>query len=264
MNDNISDKEIIYSGLMDWDEAIGGFVPGQLIIIAGRPAMGKTAFAVTLFEKLAIIRDVPVAFFSLEMSTPQIILKLLTNVFNCTPDYFREGQQCEVDEHAILAHRVLKDTPLYIDDTPALSLDSLESKITELKSEGIKVVIVDYMQLLDDFLKDVEVALATLKRIAEEHKITLIALSQVRRDDTQILPDGALDVASSFRHFDESYVRYADTVSVIHRPAYYSHEIWSSRYSNVAEIHFIKNNHCDVECIKLKFDGASSKFSNMN
>lgn len=226
--------------------------------------MGKTAFAITLLKKLAIIRNIPVAFFSLEMTSHQIVLRLLANVFNCSPNYWREGPQCEIDDRAIMAERVIKDTPLYLDDTLKLSLKALDAKISELKSEGIKVVIIDYMQLLDDLQKDAELALSTLKRIAEEHKISLIALSQVSRSDMEILPDGTLDVESSCHIFGERYSKYADIVSIIHRPAYYSREMWSCQYGDIAEIHFVKNNHCDTKYIKLKFASASAKISNIN
>lgn len=263
MNNIISGNTPIYSGLKDWDEAIGGFVPGQLIIVVGSPVVSKTAFAVTLLKKLAIIRNIPVAFFSLEMTSPQIVLRLLANVFNCSPNYLREGPQCEIDDRAIMAERVLKDAPLYLDDTPRLSLNALDTKIAELKSEGIKVVIIDYMQLLAGFQKDVELALSTLKRIAKKYKISLIALSQVSRSEIEVSPDGTLDVESSRHIFGEKYGKYADIVSVIHRPAYYS-KMWSSQYGDIAEIHFIKNNHCDTKCIKMKFDGASAKFTNIN
>lgn len=264
MNNATSRNTPIYSGLKDWDEAIDGFVPGQLIIVAGRPAMGKTAFAITLLKKLAIIRNIPVAFFSLEMTSPQIVMRLLANIFNCSPHYLREGPQCEIDDCTIMAERVFKDTPLYLDDTLKLSLKTIDAKIAELKSEGIKVVIIDHIQLIGGFNKDVEIALATLKQIAEKHKISLIALSQVSRSDMEILPDGTLDVESSRHIFGEKYSKYSDIISVIHRPAYYSEEIWSSQYRHIAKIHFVTNNHSDTKCIKLKFDDASAKFSNIN
>lgn len=264
MNDTTIENIPIYSGLNAWDEAIGGFVPGQLIIVASRPAMGKTAFSITLSNKLAVIRNIPVAFFSLEMTSPQIVLRLLANVFNCSPNNLREASQCEIDDYAIMGERVLKDTPLYLDDTPMLSLKALDTKISELKSEGIKVVIIDYMQLIDGFNKDVDVALATLKQIAEKHKISLIALSQVSKSDMEILPDGTLNVESSIHIFGEKYGKYADIISVIHRPEYYRRDMYSEQNQHIAEIHFVKNGHCAAKCIKMNFNGASAKLSNIN
>lgn len=257
-------KETIYSGLKNWDETIGGFVSGQLIIVASCPAMGKSALAITLTKKLAIIQNIPVAYFSLEMAKPQIVKKLIKNIFNCSADFLCEPPQDELDDCAILAQRVFKDTHLYLDDTLGLSLKDLDTKIAEQKAKGLKVVIVDYIQLIDGFDKDVEFVLATLKRIAEEHEISIIALSRMSRSNKGILPDGTLDVDACRQILDESYIKYADIVSVIHRPAYYSKEIWSSQCRHITEIYFVKNNHSDTKCIKLKFDGASAKFSSTN
>lgn len=261
MNNTTSDNTPIYSGLNAWDEETGGFVPGQLIIVAGRPAMGKTAFAITLLNKLAVIRNIPVAFFSLELTSLQIVRRLWANVFSGSSDNLREEPQDKIDDYVILGERVLKDTPLYLKDTPMLSLEALEAEIVKLKSEGIKVVIIDYLQLIEDFFKDGEVTLATLKQIAEKHKISLIVLSQVNKSDMAILPDGTLDVESSIHIFCKKYGKYTDIISVIHRPEYYRGDMQSNPNQHIAEIYFVKNSHCTAKCIKMNFNSASSKFT---
>lgn len=257
-------NEPISSGLKDWDDAIGGFVPGQFVIIGGRPAMGKSAFTITLAKKLAIVQNIPLAYFSLEMVSCQIIRRLIVNIFNCvTSALIGFNSFDKADDIEVLAPKVLEGAPLYLDDDPRLSLQKLENKIVKLRENGIRIVIIDYMQLLDGFMEDIELSLSQLKKLAEENEVTIIALSQISKSDMKIMPDGVLDSKASKQIFGDSYTKYADIVSVIHRPEYYQKSVTPYRNINIAEIHFIKNVHCDIKLIKLNFESKFSKFSNL-
>ena len=169
-----------------------------------------------------------------------------------------------MDEHLTLGYKVLKDTPLYIDDTFNLSLEELDKKIAELKAKGIKIVIMDYIQLIAGFEKDVELTLMTLKQIAENHEITIMALLQMHKSDMKIESDGSLDLNTTAQTLEEAYIKYADIVSVIHRPEFYLKSETSFLNKNIAEIHFIKNFHCDKKYIALDFRAGSGNFSNFN
>lgn len=257
-------KEPILSGLKDWDDAIGGFVPGQFVIICARPAMGKSAFSITLAKKIAIVRNIPLAYFSMEMVNHQIIRKLIANIFNCrTPALIGSNSFDEADDIDALAPKVLAGVPLYLDDEARLSLQKLENKIVELRHNGVRIVIIDYMQLLDGFEEDKELSLIKLKKIAEDYEIAIVALSQINRSDMIIMPDGSLDAGVSKQILDDPYTKYADIVSVIHRPEFYQKSETPYWNKNIAEIHFIKNVHCDTKLIKLNFDAKFAKFSNL-
>lgn len=262
----MNNQDTIFTGFKDWDEAIGGFALGKFIIIAARPAMGKTAFLLSLIKKIAVMRNIPTAFFTLEMSNKQIIQRLISNTFNSDISGFvmslPDDEQADMGD---LAHRLLKDTPLDLDETPSLTLEDIQNKITDLKSKGVKVVFIDYIQLINGFTKDIEQHLASLRQLAEDNHITLIATSQMSKSDNIILTDGSLDTEEADKVIDNAYKKHADIVVVIHRPEYFIiPKIGTENtHENIAEIHFIKNACSGVKMIQMKFFGNMAKFTNI-
>lgn len=262
----MNNKDTILSSFNDWDNAIGGFAPGQFIILAARPAMGKTAFLLSLIKKITVMQNIPTALFTLEMSNVQMVRKLLANVFNSDINGFvMTLPKDEQEDMEIVVQRVLKDTPLNLDEIPSLTFEDIQNKITDLKNKGVKIAFIDYIQLINGFSKDIDLTVASLKRLAEENQITLIATSQMRKCDNIILSDGSLNSEEADKVIDDAYKKYADIVAVIHRPEYYIIPEWGTEnnHKNIAEIYFIKNTASDVKMIQMKFYCNMAKFTNL-
>lgn len=190
----------------------------------------------------------------------------MTNVFNSDIEGFvRSLPEDEQKDMQFVAQRVLKGTPLNLDQTPSLTLEDIQNKITDLKTKGVKIVFIDYVQLINGFAKDIEQALASLKQLAEENHITLIAISQMSKSENMIFTDGSLNFEEADRIIGDEYKKHTDIVAVIHRPEYYIIPEWGTEnaHKNVAEIHFIKNACSEVKLIQMKFYGNMAKFTNI-
>ena len=166
-----------------------GFQPSDLIIIAGRPSMGKTAFCLDVAEYAAIENKIPVAIFSLEMSKEQLVLRMLCSQANVEGTRLRTGYLTESDWPKLtIAAGNLSEAPIYIDDTAALSALELRAKARRLKSEyGLGMVIVDYLQLMkgrsrvESRQQEISEISRSLKALAKELNIPVIAVSQLSR-----------------------------------------------------------------------------------
>lgn len=185
-------KELITgvpSGFKELDRMTAGFQPSDLIIVAGRPSMGKTAFCLNIAQYAAIEKGTPVAIFSLEMSKEQLVIRMLCSEARVEGTRLRTGFLSESDwPRLTLAAGNLSDAPIYIDDTPALSILELRAKSRRLKSEhGLNMIIIDYLQLMKGRTKaesrqqEISEISRSLKALAKELNVPVIAVSQLSR-----------------------------------------------------------------------------------
>lgn len=177
------------SGFKELDQKTAGFQPSDLIIVAGRPSMGKTAFCLNLAQYAAIEKRIPVAIFSLEMSKEQLVLRMLCSEAMVEGTRLRTGFLHESDWPKLtLAAGNLSDAPIFIDDTPALSILELRAKARRLNSEhGLGMIIIDYLQLMrgrskaESRQQEISEISRSLKALAKELNIPVIAVSQLSR-----------------------------------------------------------------------------------
>lgn len=176
------------SGFFDLDDALAGMQPSNLLILAARPGMGKTALALNIAQYVAVEKQLPVGFFSLEMSQEELVDRLLVSQADIDAWKLKTGRLGE-DEFTQLsdAMGVLADAPLYIDDTPGLSVLEMRTKARRLMAEkGLKLLVVDYLQLirgrgLENRVTEVAEISQGLKNLARELKIPILSLSQLSR-----------------------------------------------------------------------------------
>lgn len=217
------------SGYTGIDRVTYGWQASDLIIIAARPAMGKTAFVLTMARNMAVEHKVPVAVFSLEMSSVQLVKRLMVSETGLSAEKIRGGKKLEPYEWEQLNNRLnlLSQAPLYIDDTPSLSIYEFRSKARRLVATGgVKLIVIDYLQLMTGppelrGMREQEVSAISrsLKAIAKELNIPIIALSQLSRNvETR---GGAKRPQLSDLRESGAIEQDADIVMFIHRPDYY-------------------------------------------
>jgi replicative DNA helicase len=217
------------SGYTGIDRVTYGWQPSDLIIIAARPAMGKTAFVLTMARNMSVEHKVPVAVFSLEMSSVQLVKRLMVSETGLSAEKIRGGKKLEEYEWTQLNDRInlLSQAPLYIDDTPSLSVYEFRSKARRLvSSAGVKLIVIDYLQLMTGppelkGLREQEVSSISrsLKAIAKELNVPIIALSQLSRAvETR---GGSKRPQLSDLRESGAIEQDADIVMFIHRPDYY-------------------------------------------
>ena len=217
------------SGIIDLDKLTAGFQKGDLIIIAGRPSMGKTALALTVARNAAIESKSPTAIFSLEMSSDQLGQRLLTSEARVDNSHVRRGSLPSGKWKNInIASGKLAQAPLYIDDTPALSILDLRSRARRLKRErNIELIIVDYLQLMqgpknsENRQNEISQITQSLKALAKELNIPVIALSQLSRAVEQRTKKEPL--LSDLRE-SGAIEQDADVVVFLYRPSVYEKE----------------------------------------
>lgn len=266
-------EEAIQSGFTELDKITCGWKNGELIIIGGRPAMGKTAFGLSLVRNIAIHNRVPVAFFSLEMATIQFMNRFLQNVSGVETTQSRTYNQ---KEQALLdnALRTIKSAPFFMDDTPSLSIHELRTKAFRLiREHQIKLIMVDYLQLMNasgmpfsNREEEVSAITRSLKTLAMELNIPIIAFSQlnrgvVNREGLEGKRPQLSDIRES-RSIEED----ADMICFIHRPEYY--KIYQDEKGNdlhgMAEIIVAKNRNGKIGDTLLKFSGQFTRFENVS
>lgn len=264
----------VSSGFRKLDDLTSGWQPSDLVIIAARPAMGKTAFTLSLARTAAVKNNVPVAFFSLEMSAAQIAHRLLSAETELELTKLRTGK-LEPYQFEQLSHKssALATAPLYINDTPALSLYDLRAKCRRLKAEkGIQLVIIDYLQLMSAGAtnkagnREQEIASISrgLKELAKELNVAVIALSQLSR---------AVETRGSDKRPQLSDLREsgsieqdADMVMFLYRPEYYGFETDDDGNSTkgTAEVIIGKQRNGPTDTVKLAFIGQYAKFQDLD
>ena len=217
------------SGFPSIDKVTMGWQPSDLIILAARPSVGKTAFALNIARNAAVDHNMPVAIFSLEMPAIQLAKRLMTSESGLPADKIKGGTKLDAHEWEQLEYRLkaLSKAPLYVDDTPGLPIMEFRTKVKRLvKSKGVRLVIVDYLQLMQGpaelrGMREQEVAAIsrTLKMTAKELNVPIIALSQLSRDAVKRAGSNGKPMLSDLRE-SGSIEQDADMVIFVHRPDY--------------------------------------------
>lgn len=275
----ISNKEGLSgvpSGFDKLDKLTSGWQPSDLVIIAARPGMGKTALTLSMARNIAVGQNIPVAFFSLEMSSVQLITRLISSETGLSSEKLRTGN-LETHEWEQLNVKVkdLEKAPLFIDDTPSLSIFDLRAKARRLSSQhGIKLIVIDYLQLMTagssvkggNREQEISTISRNLKALAKELNIPVIALSQLSRA-VETRGGSKRPLLSDLRE-SGAIEQDADIVSFIYRPEYYKIDEWDDeeRSPTAGQGEFIvaKHRNGGLENIRLKFIGHLGKFDNLD
>lgn len=264
------------TGFTDLDRLTSGWQKNDLIILAARPGMGKTAFVVSAMRNAAVDFKKPVAIFSLEMSSIQLVNRLLSAEAELDSEKIKKGN-LEEYEWAQLHHKISKLTnaPIFIDDTPALSIRELRTKCRRLKAKNdIQMVIIDYLQLMSGEgnskgvtgNREQEIASISraLKNLAKELKIPVIALSQLSRS----VETRGGDKRPQLSDLRESGAieQDADMVIFLYRPEYYKIDVDESGNSvkGVGEVIIAKHRNGSLDTVQLKFIGKYTKFADLD
>lgn len=264
----------IPSGFTALDKITSGWQKSDLIIIAARPAMGKTAFVLSMAKNIAVHFRRPVAMFSLEMSNVQLVNRLIMNVCEIEGDKIKNGKMSNA-EWAQMEHKVndLLGAPIYVDDTPALSVFELRSKARKLVREHhVELIIIDYLQLMNangmsfgSREQEVSIISRNLKALAKELDIPIIALSQLNRGvEARNGIEGKKPQLSDLRE-SGAIEQDADMVCFIHRPEYYhlySDEKSGKDLRGLGQIIVAKHRNGATDDIWLRFRSKFAKFQN--
>ncbi len=266
----------IASGFGEIDRLTSGWQSSDLIIVAARPGMGKTAFTLSMARNISVENNMPVAFFSLEMSAIQLITRLISSETGLNSEKLRTGK-LEKFEWELLNVKVtnLENAPLYIDDTPSLSIFELRAKARRLSSQfGIKLIVVDYLQLMTlgssqksgNREQEISTISRNLKALAKELDIPIIALSQLSRA-VELRGGTKRPILSDLRE-SGAIEQDADIVSFLYRPEYYKIDEWDDeeRSPALGQAEFIvaKHRNGGLSSIKLKFINSLGKFENLS
>lgn len=256
------------SGYTDLDRITQGWQKSDLIILAARPSMGKTAFALNLARNAAVVHHKPVAFFSLEMSSIQLVTRLISTETSLQAETLRKGDLKDY-EWAQLNAKIssLVDAKIFIDDTPQLSVFELRAKCRRLKQQyDIQMVYIDYLQLMtagSDHKGNREQEISnisrSLKSLAKELDIPVLALSQLSRN-VESRPGSKKPILSDLRE-SGAIEQDADMVIFIYRPEYYGlTEENGSSTKGVAVINIAKHRNGKLGDVNLKFVGQFARF----
>lgn len=257
------------SGFTSLDRVTLGWQPSDLVIVAARPSMGKTAFVLSMTRAMAVEFNQGVAFFSLEMSSVQLVKRLMVSETGLSSDKIRTGRlepyewtQLEIKLQALSA------APIFIDDTPALSIYEFRSKCRRLvASHNVKIIIIDYLQLMTGppelrSMREQEVSAISrsLKAIAKELNVPIIALSQLNRS-VETRAGNKRPQLSDLRE-SGAIEQDADIVSFIHRPEYYGmlEDEQGNSLAGVAEIILAKHRNGAVCDVRLRFRNEEARF----
>lgn len=258
------ERKGVDTGFIELDEKLAGLRPGSLTIIAARPGMGKTALALNMAHHVAVVSNKPTAFFSLEMTTGELVMRLLSSQANVSGHSLRLGNVMDVEWASLFdAMKKMAKCPMYIEDTPAISVGDLRDRARRIQREhGLECIFVDYLQLMSSNSKrintreqEVSDISRKLKGLAKELGVPVICLSQLNRgvesrtDKRPVLSDlresGAIE-------------QDADNILFIHREDYYNHE----RHTNEAEIIIAKQRAGATGRVEVMWDGATTTFRN--
>ncbi|NAS32677.1 replicative DNA helicase [Flavobacteriaceae bacterium R38] len=266
----------ITSGFDKLDKLTSGWQPSDLVIVAARPGMGKTAFTLSMARNMAVNSNTPVAFFSLEMSSVQLITRLISSETGLSSEKLRTGKLEKHEwEQLNVKVKALEKAPLFIDDTPSLSIFDLRAKARRLSSQhGIKLIVIDYLQLMTaggsqkggNREQEISTISRNLKALAKELNVPVIALSQLSRA-VETRGGSKRPLLSDLRE-SGAIEQDADIVSFIYRPEYYKIEEWDdeerSPTQGQAEFIVAKHRNGGLDNIRLKFIGQLGKFDNLD
>ncbi|MGL5711858.1 MAG: replicative DNA helicase [Paraclostridium sp.] len=254
----------VTTGFEDLNKKINGLQRTDLILIAARPAMGKTAFSLNLVQNAALKGSASVAVFSLEMSKEQLVQRMLSSQSNVELKKIKTGSLDENDWPRIIdAMSVLSNVNIYIDDTPGIKISELRSKCRKLKIEkGLDFILIDYLQLMEgegnneSRQQEISKISRSLKIIAKELNCPVVALSQLSR-----APEQRSDHRPMLSDLRESGAieQDADIVMFLYRDEYYHPD---SERKNIGEVIIAKNRHGETGSVELVWLGEIQKFAN--
>ena len=255
------------SGFADLDSLTSGFQPSELVVVAARPSMGKTAFCLNVASNAAL-EGQGIAIFSLEMSKESLVHRMLTAMARVDSQRVRQGTLRDFDFTQLArAAGILQSCPIWIDDTPALTLLEMRSKARRLKAENdIRMVVVDYLQLMrspehaENRVQEISDISRSLKALARELEIPVVALSQLSRASEQ--RGGERKPILSDLRDSGAIEQDADLVIFIHRAEYYDREDETKR--GLAEIMLSKNRNGPTGDIQLRFSREYTRFDNFS
>jgi len=262
------------SGFSNLDRITSGWQKSDLIIVAGRPGMGKTAFALTMARNIAVDHNTPIGFFSLEMSAEQLVNRLIASEAELGASKLRKGDLADhemVQLHEKIKH--LSEAPIYIDDTPGLTVFELRAKARRLvKNNGVGIIMIDYLQLMHaggnsgNREQEISTISRSLKGIAKELKIPVIALSQVNRGVESRTGVGSKRPMLSDLRESGAIEQDADIVTFIYRPEYYKIYEWDNGDDSrgQGEVIIAKHRNGSLANVRLKFTGEFAKFSDLD
>jgi replicative DNA helicase len=262
------------TGFTAMDRVTGGWQKSDLIIVAARPAMGKTAYTLTLARNAAVDFNMPVAVFSLEMSSLQLVNRLIASEAELDQTKLRKGQLQDY-EFVQLNEKIKKlaKAPLFIDDTPGLSIFELRAKARRLKEQNnIELIVIDYLQLMTagaenrgNREQEISLISRSLKGLAKELNVPIIALSQLSRA-VETRAQGSKKPQLSDLRESGAIEQDADMVQFIYRPEYYgiTEDEKGVSTRGVAEIIIAKHRNGSLEEVPLKFIGQFAKFVDMD
>jgi len=256
----------IPTGFFDFDAITAGLQESDLIVIAGRPSMGKSALAACIAEHVGVIAKIPLVFFSLEMSKAQLVHRMLCSHAKVNAQRVRSGFLSQSDwPHLTNAAGKLSEAPIFIDDTPALSLLELRAKARRFKSQhGIRLIIVDYLQLMrgpqrsENRQQEISEISRSLKALARELNVSLIAISQLSRAVEQ-----RSDRRPQLSDLRESGAieQDADVVALLLREEYYNE---TEENRGLAEVNIAKQRNGPVGTVRLAFISEFARFENLS
>ncbi|MDE6283148.1 MAG: replicative DNA helicase [Muribaculaceae bacterium] len=263
------------TGFRELDKLTSGWQNSDLIIIAARPAMGKTAFVLSMAKNMAVDLNIPTAIFSLEMSNLQLVNRLISNACEVEGEKIKSGRLTPNDWDKLMAGvKPLYNAPLFIDDTPSLSIFELRTKARRLVREhGVKILIIDYLQLMNasgmkfgSREQEVSMISRNMKQLAKELNIPIIALSQLNRS----VESRGTDSASKRPQLSDlresgAIEQDADIVCFIHRPEYYIHSSEDAEGNDIrglAQFIVAKHRSGKVDDVKMRFVSQYARFQN--
>lgn len=278
---SLKDKEGLSgvpSGFRDVDKETGGWQNSDLIIIAARPAMGKTAFLLSMARNIAVGHKIPMALFSLEMASVQLITRMIASETNISSEKLRKGTLDDEEWQRLFSNvSELENAPLYIDETPSLSIFDFRAKCRRLVMQhGVRIIMVDYLQLMTaggggkgvgNREQEISMISRSLKAIAKELNVPVIALSQLSRS-VETRP-GKRPQLSDLRE-SGAIEQDADIVSFIFRPEYYKITVWDNdeegqetSTENQAELIIAKHRNGATADVRLSFLKHFAKFADI-
>ena len=257
----------VSSGYTDLDTMTAGFQPSDLIIIAGRPSMGKTSLALNIAEHAAVVEKIPTAVYSLEMSREQLVLRMLCSHARVNAHNVRTGFISEKHDFPKLVNAAgkLAEAPIFIDDSPSISVLEMRAKARRLAAkEGIRLIIVDYLQLMRSSIRkaenrqqEISEISRSLKALARELNVPVIVLSQLNRE-----AEGRDDRKPRLSDLRESGAieQDADVVFLLFREEYYFPDNEDAK--GKAEVNIAKQRNGPVGAVKLAFRQECTHFDN--
>ncbi len=254
----------VATGQHEFDEMTAGLQPGDLVIVAGRPSMGKTSFAMNLAENAAIGRNVPTAIFSMEMSGEQLAMRLISSLGRIDQQKVRTGKLDDTDwKRVSSAISLMSKAPMYIDDTGGLAPTELRARARRLKRDhNLGLMVVDYLQLMqvpgtrENRATEISEICRSLKSLARELKVPVIALSQLNRSVEQ--RDDKRPIMSDLRE-SGSIEQDADVIVFIYRDEVYNKD---TEDKGVAEIIIGKQRNGPTGTVRATFLGRFTRFEN--